>query len=108
MPVRRIVLLVLAVLLVILGLFLATKDIFAEGQNCGSAVLRKNTSQLTEDTGDIIQNDFNSEKLAEECGRNILRQRFLTGMFLVVAVGLVVAAYRRKPEEPRFPGDPVI
>jgi hypothetical protein len=108
MPVRRIVLLVLAVLLVILGLFLATKDIFAEGQNCGSAVLRKNTSQLTEDTGDIIQNDSNTEQLAEECSRNILRQRFLTGTIILVAVGLVVIAYRRKPEEPRFPGDSVV
>jgi hypothetical protein len=108
MPVRRIVLLVLAGLLVVAGLFLATKDVFAEGQNCGSAVLRKNTSQLTEDTGDIIQNDFNAEQLADECGRNILRQRFLVGLILLVAVGLVVAAYRRKPDEQRFPGDPVV
>jgi hypothetical protein len=108
MPMRRIVLLMLAVLFVVPALFLATKDVFADGQNCGSAVLRKNTSQLTEDTGDIIENDFNAEKLSDECDRNILRQRFLTAIVLVVAGTLVVIAYRWRPEEPRFPGDSVI
>ena len=108
MPLRRIVLLVLAVLFVVPALFLATKDVFVEGQNCGSAVLRKDTSQLTEDTGDIIENDFNAEVLAEQCGRSIFRQRFFTVVLLLVAAALVVVAFRWKPEEPQFPGDSVI
>jgi hypothetical protein len=108
MPKRRIVMLVLAALFLVPGLFLATKDVFAEGQNCGSAVLRKNTTQLTEDTGDIIDNDFNAEKLSKECDQNIVRQRFLTAIFLLIAVVPVVIAYRSKPAEPRFPGDSVI
>jgi hypothetical protein len=108
MPKRRIVLLVLAALLVVPTFLFATTDVFAEGQNCGSAVLRRNTSQLTEDTGDLIQNDFNAEVLSEECGRNILRQRFLTALCLIIAVVLVVLAYRWKPAEPRFPGDSIV
>jgi hypothetical protein len=108
MPARRILLFVIAGLLMIPAFLFATTDVFAEGQNCGSAILRKNTSALTEDTGDIIENDFNAETLSEECGRDILRQRLLTAVFLIAAVVVLVIAYRWKPAEPRFPGDSII
>jgi hypothetical protein len=108
MPKRRLVLLILAALMMIPAFLFATTDVFAEGQNCGSAIIRKNTSELTEDTGDIIENDSNAEQLSEECGRNILRQRFAMVVFLLIAIVLVVVAYRWKPDEPRFPGDSIV
>ena len=97
-----------AALLLVPAFFLGTTDKFSGSQNCGAALFPKDTAQLIEQSGDPIEDDFETEITRKQCDREILRQRLLTGFVVIVAAGLAITATRLKPRPERFPGDPIV
>ena len=97
-----------AALLLVPAFFLGTTDKFSGSQNCGAALFPKDTSQLIQQSGDPIEDDFESEITQKQCDHEILRQRLLMAFVLVVALGLTITATRLKPRPERFPGDPIV
>ncbi len=96
-------------ILVVAAFLFATSDAHAERQNCGSALIPRDTTSLGLDTGNVAKDDFSVEEVADDCNQIILRQRY----FLALCVGgavlcSVVAGRLRTREEPQFPGDPIV
>jgi hypothetical protein len=104
----KFLLLFLAALLLVAAFFFGTTDRFAGRNNCGAALFPKDTEQLVQQSGDPIEDDFEAEILRDQCGQEILRQRLLTGLFVVLAVVAIVVAFRLRPPPERFPGDPIV
>jgi hypothetical protein len=104
----KLLLLVLAALLLVTAFVLGTTDRFSGEQNCGAALFPKDTAQLVEQSGDLIDDDFSAEVTRKQCAREILRQRIFTAIAVVVAAGLVVLAFRGRARAERFPGDPIV
>jgi len=105
---RRPILLIICTVAVVGALLLATSDVHAEHENCGSAILPRDTSSIGLDTGNIARDEFSVEEVAADCGHLILRQRYLLGLLVVVAIAAGVASGRVDREPPQFPGDPVV
>jgi hypothetical protein len=108
MRTRKIALVALAVVLLIPAFLLTSKDVFVDGLNCGAALFPRDAAQFTQSTGDVANDDFQRQAIAEECSRAHTRQWFFAGLCLVASAALLIVAWRLKPKEPRFPGDPVI
>ena len=104
----KFLLFVAAALLLVPAFVFATTDRFSGEQNCGAALFPKNTAQLVEQSGDLIEDDFEAEVTRKQCDREILEQRLYTAATLLLAVALVVIAVRLKPRAERFPGDPIV
>ena len=108
MVTRRLILLSLTAVLALAAFLLATSDVHAEQTNCGSALLPRDTKSLSLDTGDIARDDFSVEEVAADCGRHILRRRYLLVLSIAAAAVSGVSANRSHPTVEQFPGDPII
>ncbi|MCC6226416.1 MAG: hypothetical protein IT195_08425 [Microthrixaceae bacterium] len=108
MATRRLILLGLTTLLGVAAFLLATSDVHAGQTNCGSALLPRDTKSLSLDTGDVARDDFSVEEVAADCGRNILRQRYLLMLSIVAAAISGAAASRSLPPVEELPGDPIV
>src|SRR6478672_3663627 len=104
MRTRQIVLVALAVVLLAPAFLLTTKDVFVDGQNCGAALFPRDTSQLTEASGDLGNDEFHREAIEAQCSHAHTRQWFFAGLCVAASIVLVVVALRWKAKEPRFPG----
>jgi hypothetical protein len=102
------VLLVLCTVLTVGTFLLLTSDAHSDQQNCGSAILPRDTTELGLDTGDVAKDDFSIEEVADDCAQIVLRQRYLTALCLVGAIVTGVAASRVRRQVDRFPGDPIV
>ena len=104
----KLLLFVLAAVLVGVAFFVGTTDRFSGTQNCGAALFPRDTEQLTQESGDPIEDDFAAEVRRDQCAHEILTQRLLMGLLLLGAIGAVIAAVRVRPRPQRFPGDPIV
>src|SRR6476646_8162502 len=102
----KILLFALAAVLLVPAFLLATTDTFSGKQNCGAALFPKDTEELVQQSGDLIEDDFNAEITRQQCDHEILQKRLLTALVLAGSIGLVITAIRLKPRPGRFPGDP--
>ena len=86
-------------------LYLATTDVHYRDRNCGTAIFTVDTSQLTIESGDVADDQFEQESLITNCDQLILERRFLAAAPAAVGVVAVVAGRRRRDRRPPIPGD---
>ncbi len=108
MNVRRTVLRVLSGVLFVAALLLLTVDVHADDQDCGSAIIPRDTSNLTVDTGNVARDDFATQEVLDDCAHDLFRQRFVCGGLFVLSIGATIAARPRRVHRVPFPGDPIV
>lgn len=104
----RIVLFAIAVICLGAGFVVATRDVFVGKSNCGAALWARDTNNVTQQTGDLADDDFAAEVLRKQCSRDLFRQRVAMIAILGAGIGLLVIAIRMRDPEERFPGDPIV
>lgn len=107
MPRHRVILLTLAVPVMLLGVFLATKDVRFRERDCGTALITQDPNKGAIETGDREKDDFQQELYSTECEHRILGQRILALIPLALALALWVGSIRYRPKQ-RFSGGSVI
>ena len=107
MNIRRLLLLLLSGLLIVGALVLATVDLHADQQNCGSALLARDTADLGVDTGNVANDDFATQEVLDDCAHSLLGVRILCGAMVVTALGSWLFS-RRKPRHLQLPGGPIL
>lgn len=102
---QRFALGLLAIACGLLSLYVATSDVHYQDRNCGTPVLRTDTTALSVNSGDVGADQYAQDALVTNCDQLILRQRFLAGLPAAVAIGAVVVGRSVRDRKPRPPGD---
>jgi hypothetical protein len=108
MTVRRVILIAAGLLFAVPAFFFLTTDLLVDNVNCGTAMVPRDTDSLVLQTGDPIEDDFTAQVLRDECSQNVFRNRIITLSLVLVATTLFILAARSKPDNERFPGDPIV
>lgn len=102
---KRLALGLLAVVSGLGCLFLATTDVHYQDRNCGTAIIRADTSRLAIESGDIGEDQFEQDSLITNCDQLILERRFLSAVPAALCVAAIVVGRRLRDHKPGIPGN---
>lgn len=107
MTARRTALWIAAFLLGIAATFVLTADVKVGDANCGSALVPRDPTEISIDTGHPVDDEMRNSIIRGQCDHNIGGRRAVGAIPAVAALALAVVA-SRPPREKPFNGDPII